>query len=446
MEEKLKNMIRKIQMVDISKIHPYENNPRNNDKAVPKIVESIKRYGFNVPITVDKNGTIATGHTRYKAALRLGLKEVPVIYLNDLTKEEIDAWRLVDNKTSELATWDEDKLNLELKQLLDLKIDLSDFGFPGEDKMLEKVHEDNYLPNPPANPKTCKGDIYQLGEHRLICGDATSKADMEALLGTEKIDLVVTDPPYNVDYEGASKFTNGKSTKTRNATRPTDRILNDNMDESSFRKFLLDVFTNTYFCMKSGGVFYVFHSDNHGLSFRYCLEQVGLETRQCIIWEKNSFTMGRQDYQWRHEPVLYGWKEGAAHYFINDRTQDTVVDLERTDLNKKSKKELIDLIKNIEEKDSEATTVIKEDKPLHNDLHPTMKPIRLLARFIANSSRKGEIVLDQFGGSGSTMMACEQTGRKCRMIELDPAYCDVIVDRWEKATGEKAELIRKGTK
>lgn len=156
--------------------------------------------------------------------------------------------------------------------------------------------------------------------------------------------------------------------------------------------------------------------------------------------------MGRQDYQWRHEPVLYGWKEGAAHYFINDRTQDTVVDLERTDLNKKSKKELIDLIKNIEEKDSEATTVIKEDKPLHNDLHPTMKPIRLLARFIANSSRKGEIVLDQFGGSGSTMMACEQTGRKCRMVELDPAYCDVIVDRWEKATGEKAELIRKGTK
>lgn len=156
--------------------------------------------------------------------------------------------------------------------------------------------------------------------------------------------------------------------------------------------------------------------------------------------------MGRQDYQWRHEPALYGWKEGAAHYFINDRTQDTVVDLERTDLNKKSKKELIDLIKNIEEKDSEVTTVIKEDKPLHNDLHPTMKPIRLLARFIANSSRKGEIVLDQFGGSGSTMMACEQTGRKCRMIELDPAYCDVIVDRWEKATGEKAELIRKGTK
>lgn len=253
MEEKLKNTIRKIQMVDISKIHPYENNPRNNDKAVPKIVESIKRYGFNVPITVDKNGIIATGHTRYKAALRLGLKEVPVIYLNDLTKEEIDAWRLVDNKTSELATWDEDKLNLELKQLLDLKIDLSDFGFPGEDKMLEKVHEDNYLPNPPANPKTCKGDIYQLGEHRLICGDATSKADMKALLGTEKIDLVVTDPPYNVDYEGTSKFTNCKSTKTRNATRPTDRILNDNMDEASFRKFLLDVFNNMYPFVKEGG-------------------------------------------------------------------------------------------------------------------------------------------------------------------------------------------------
>lgn len=444
MEEKLKNTIRKIQMVDISKIHPYENNPRNNDKAVPKIVESIKRYGFNVPITVDKNGIIATGHTRYKAALRLGLKEVPVIYLDDLTKEQIDAWRLVDNKTSELVTWDEDKLNLELKSLLDLKVDLSAFGFPEEDKLLEKVHEDDYFPELPKKPKTKRGDIYQLGNHKLICGDATSKKDLEDLLGTEKIDLVVTDPPYNVDYEGVSKFTNGKSTKTRNANRPTDKILNDNMDESAFRKFLFDAFTNTNRCLKSGGVFYVFHSDNHGLSFRYCLEQVGLETRQCIIWEKNSFTMGRQDYQRRHEPALYGWKEGAAHYFIDDRTQDTVIDLERTDLNKKSKKELVELVKKLEEKESEATTVIKEDKPLHNDLHPTMKPIRLLARFIANSSRKGELVLDQFGGSGSTLIACEETGRKCRMMELDPGYCDVIVDRWEMFTGNKAELIKKG--
>lgn len=177
------------------------------------------------------------------------------------------------------------------------------------------------------------------------------------------------------------------------------------------------------------------------MSFRLSLEKAGLEVRQCLIWEKNSFTLGRQDYQWRHEPVLYGWKEGAGHYFINDRSQDTIMDVDRLELSDKSKKELIEIIEVLRKQSIVPTTILRENKPLHNDLHPTMKPIRLLARFIANSSKNGDVVLDQFGGSGSTLIACEQTGRKCRMMELDPAYVDAIIQRYEKFTGGKAEKI-----
>lgn len=438
MEDKIKQTMRKVQMVDIAKLHPYENNPRNNEKAVPKIAESIKRYGFNVPITADRNGVIATGHTRYKAALSLGLREVPVIYLDDLDESEIAAWRLVDNKTGEIATWEEDKLNLELKALLGLKVDLSDFGFPGEDKMLEQVREDDFMPVLPKEPRSRRGDIYLLGDHVLMCGDATSEEDMAKLMGGKLADLTVTDPPYNVDYEGSNRTKEGSKAKRRNSSRPSDKILNDNMDEQSFRAFLGDSFESMRNHLREGGVFYIWHSENHGLSFRLSLEAAGLEVRQCLIWEKNSFTLGRQDYQWRHEPVLYGWKDGAGHYFIDDRSQDTVLDVDKLDLSAKSKKELIGIIEAMRKSPPVQTTVIHEDKPLHNDLHPTMKPIRLLARLIANSSRRGDVVLDQFGGSGSTLIACEETGRRCRMMELDPAYVDVIVDRYQKFTGRKA--------
>lgn len=444
MEDKIKQTMRKVQMVAIAKLHPYENNPRNNEKAVPKIAESIKRYGFNVPITADRNGVIATGHTRYKAALSLGLREVPVIYLDDLDESEIAAWRLVDNKTGEIATWEEDKLNLELKALLGLKVDLSDFGFPGEDKMLEQVREDDFMPVLPKEPRSRRGDIYLLGDHVLMCGDATSEEDMAKLMGGKLADLTVTDPPYNVDYEGSNRTKEGSKAKRRNSSRPSDKILNDNMDEQSFRTFLGDSFEAMRNHLREGGVFYIWHSENHGLSFRLSLEAAGLEVRQCLIWEKNSFTLGRQDYQWRHEPVLYGWKDGAGHYFIDDRSQDTVLDVDKLDLSAKSKKELIGIIEAMRKSPPVQTTVIHEDKPLHNDLHPTMKPIRLLARLIANSSRRGDVVLDQFGGSGSTLIACEETGRRCRMMELDPAYVDVIVDRYQKFTGRKA--IKQGGK
>lgn len=253
MEEKIKGSLRKIQMVDVSKLKPYENNPRNNDKAAPKIAESIKRYGFNVPITADRNGVIATGHTRYKAALLLGMKQVPVIYLDDLGEEEITAWRLVDNKTGEIATWDEDKLNLELKTLLSMKVDLSGFGFPGEDKILEQVREDGFDPVLPKKPKSKRGDLYKLGDHVLMCGDATDASNMAKLMGGLQADLVVTDPPYNVDYEGSNKTKSGAKAKRRNSQRPSDRILNDNMDEEAFRAFLMDSFSAMKSSLRAGG-------------------------------------------------------------------------------------------------------------------------------------------------------------------------------------------------
>ena len=253
MEEKIKGSLRKIQMVDVSKLKPYENNPRSNDKAVPKIAESIRRYGFNVPITADRNGVIATGHTRYKAALSLGMKQVPVIYLDDLDEGEIAAWRLVDNKTGEIATWDEDKLNLELKALLSMKVDLSEFGFPGEDKILEQVREDDFVPILPKNPISKKGDIYKLGDHRLMCGDATNADDMARLMDGSQSDLVVTDQPYNGDYEGSNKTKSGAKAKKRNFRRPSDRILNDNMDEEAFRVFLVDSFSAMKSSLRAGG-------------------------------------------------------------------------------------------------------------------------------------------------------------------------------------------------
>ncbi len=423
----------KIEMWPVERLRPYVNNPRKNDKAVKKVAESIQQFGFNVPITVDKDGVIATGHTRLKAAILLGLTEVPVIVLADLNEEQIKAWRLVDNKTSEFAEWDFDKLAEELKSITN--IDLSSFNFKTEDPA-GGLHEDDYEIDLPKKPKSKRGDIYILGPHRVMCGDATDPDDVRKLTNMEAVDLWVTDPPYNVNYGGR-----GKQYKEKGGYQcgMDDRtILNDSMDEGRFLQFLKDSFGPARDALKPGGAFYVFHSDSHGGTFRGALESEGLTVRQCLIWKKNSLVLGRQDYQWIHEPCLYGWKDGAGHYFINDRGFTTVWDSgEGPALDKMSKPELIKLVKNLTEP-KEAVSLIEEDKPAKNELHPTMKPIRLIGRLIANSSRKGECVLDTFGGSGSTLIAAEQLGRKCYMMELDPKYVDVIVDRWETFTGEKA--------
>ena len=411
----------------LDEIKPYERNPRKNDEAVKYVAASIKEFGFKVPLVIDSDGVIVCGHTRYKAAQELGLPTVPCIMADDLTPEQIKAFRLADNKTAEIATWDDELLSGELADILD--IDMGDFGFGLDDEEEEEpeVTDDNYNVAAPEVPNAKRGDIYQLGDHRLMCGDATDADDVATLMNGIEADLLVTDPPYNVDYAGTK---NGEDR----------RILNDKQEENNFLEFLEDALTNAREAMKSGAVFYIWHADNQGLAFRSACENIGFHVRQCIIWNKNSFTIGRQDYQWKHEPCLYGWKDGAAHYFLDSRSEATVIEDKLPDVDKMKKPELVELLKKIYA-DKVSATVINEDKPARNDLHPTMKPLPLMGRLIKNSSKQGEVVLDLFGGSGSTLMACEQLNRKCYTMELDPKYVDVIIDRWKEFTGKEAVKV-----
>ena len=381
--------------IALKDLKPYENNPRKNDDAVKYVAESIKEFGFKVPIVIDKNNVIVAGHTRYKAAKKLKMSEVPCIIADDLTDEQIKAFRLADNKVAEKAEWDFDLLNAELDDIIDLDMEL--FGF--EDALqddAEEAVEDEFEVELPAEPKSKLGDIYQLGNNRLMCGDSTVLEDVEKLMGGEQADMLLTDPPYNVNYEGK--------------TKDKLKIKNDQMGNDNFRQFLTDAFSNADMFMKPGAVFYIWHADSEGYNFRGACFDAGWTVRQCLIWNKNSMVMGRQDYQWKHEPCLYGWKEGAGHLWASDRKQ---------------------------------TTVINFDKPTRNDMHPTMKPIPLFDYQIKNNTKGGDVVLDLFGGSGTTIMACEQNGRRGYSMEYDPRYVDVIVDRWEKFTGAKAVLLNK---
>ena len=354
------------------------------------------------PIVIDRDGVIVIGHCRALAAQKLGMEEVPCVCVDDLTPEQVNALRLVDNKSNE-SDWDFDLLADELPG-----IDLSAFDFDWglRDELDTSVVEDNYDPVLPAEPKSKLGDVYQLGDHRLMCGDSTSLADVQKLVGWAQMDLLLTDPPYNVDYQGTA-----------------GKIKNDNMEDTAFRRFLTDAFSNAAMVMKPGAPFYIWHADSEGYNFRGACRDAMLRVRQCLIWVKNSLVMGRQDFQWKHEPCLYGeseieeeahepclygWTEGKKHYFFKNRRQ---------------------------------TTVLNFDKPVKSAEHPTMKPIKLFDYQMQCSSKPGENVLDLFAGSGTTIMAAEQNGRHAYCMEFDPKYADVIIDRWEKFTGKKAVLI-----
>lgn len=411
----------------ISEIIPYVNNPRNNELAVDAVASSIKNFGFKVPIVIDGGNEIINGHTRILAAKKLGMEEVPTIVADDLTDEQIKAFRLADNKVGELATWDEELLQAELEELSGLSVDMSQYGFTDEDfqDVENQVEEDDYEEELPEEPRTKYGEVYQLGNHRMMVGDSTKPEDVAKLMNGEKLNLLVTDPPYNVAYEGGTKE---KLT-----------IKNDSMEDGAFRAFLTDAFTAADAVMEPGAAFYVWHADSEGFNFRAAVKEVGWLMKQTLIWVKSSLVLGRQDYQWQHEPVLYGWKDGAAHYFTFDRTQTTVIE-DRPNINKMTKEELKDYIAEIEAAQG-PSTIIREKKPTANREHPTMKPIKLLARNVANSSKKGQNVGDFFGGSGSTLITCEQLDRKCFTMELDPRYADVIIDRWQKLTGETAVKV-----
>lgn len=362
---------------------------------------------------------ILAGHGRVEAAKEMGIEEVPCRKITNLTQDQKKAYILADNKLSDMAGWDEELLREELASIT---LDMSDFGF---DEIIEEdteLVEDNFDETEDKVEAVAKtGELYQLGEHRLLCGDSTSEEDVWHLMQGDVADLVVTDPPYNVGYVG------------KTADQLT--IQNDNMSEAEFADFLSGAFGNMSGVLKEGGAFYVWHSPAEVVAFKTTLEESGLPVRQELVWNKNHFVMGRSDYQPKHEPCFYGWKTGAAHYFTGNRSFTTVIDDKPIKYEALSKEEAVKMLKKVMAVES---TVMEFKRPTKSLEHPTMKPLDLIGYQIKNSSKPGEIVLDPFGGSGSTLMACEQLGRKCRMMELDPHYVDVIIARWEKMTGKKA--------
>lgn len=425
----------KVEYIDTGELKPYENNAKiHTDAQIEQIARSIQEFGMNDPIAVWKDNEIIEGHGRLLACQKLGIKEVPIIRLDGLSDEQRRAYMNVHNQLTMNTGFDIELLAKELGRIE--KIDMAKFGFDISSMEPEdgEVVEDDYTEPEQIQPKTKLGDIYRLGDHILMCGDSTNEDDVRRLCGGGLADLLITDPPYNVDL-GITDIEEAKKRRRR-----TDglQIQNDAMSAEDFRKFLIKAMSNAEKVMRAGAVYYIWHADSNGMLFREVVEEVGLPLRQNLIWVKNALVLGRQDYQWRHEPCLYGWKPGAGHYFTDSRAESTVWD-DSPDLEHISKADAIELLRTIYER--VATSTIYENRPTTSKLHPTMKPVTLIGYQIANSSRRGETVLDLFGGSGTTLIACEQLGRKCRMMEYDPHYADVIIDRWEKFTGGKAERI-----
>ena len=400
-----------IEEIDIDCLVPYENNAKEHTRAQIDAVEaSIKEFGFRNPVIVWRNADgmleVVAGHARITAAKNLGMKKVPCVSCDDLSDAQRRAYTLVDNQTTMMTGWDSDMLAYELDVLSD-EFDMTSLGFTDEMVgMADEVEaEDDEMPEV-VECRAKRGEIWQLGAHRIMCGDSTCREDVEKLVGGGFCDLLLTDPPYNV-----ALGQHMRPSELKQLHRRTDGLVIENdswEDEDAFVQFLKSAFDNAMAALNPGAAFYIWHADNQRMNFLKACEQSGMTIRECLVWAKNTFALGRQDYQWRHEPCLYGWKDGAAHNWYSDRKQSTVLEF---------------------------------DKPTANAEHPTMKPVGLMAYLIQNSTKRGDTVLDVFGGSGSTLIACEETGRKCLSMELDPHYCDVIIARWEELTGEKAVLV-----
>ena len=405
-------------MWPLERLVPYERNARTHSpEQVAQIVASIREFGFTNPLLVDGADGILAGHGRLAAAKDMGLAEIPVIVLDHLSAEQRRAYILADNKLALNAGWDDDLLRMELGDLQLADFDLSLLGWsedelavlmPEAEELPPEDADADAVPEPPAEPITKPGDVWILGKHRVMCGDSTSIEAVELLMAGGKVDLLLTDPPYNV---ALGMDETPEEAKKRNRRTDGLTIQNDKMSDDDFRQFLRDVYSAADAVMNPGAVFYIWHADSEGYNFRGAARDVSWHVRQCLIWNKNSLVMGRQDYHWKHEPCLYGWKEGAAHYWGSDRTQTTVLDF---------------------------------NKPSRNGKHPTMKPVELFQYQLENSSKRKSVVLDLFGGSGTTAIACEKTGRQARLMELDPRYCDVIVKRWQAFTGKTATLQATG--
>ena len=398
-----------MQLVPLSKLVPYVNNARTHSpKQLAKLRSSLREFGFINPVIIDRDFNVIAGHGRIAAAKEEGITEVPCVFVDYLTEAQKKAYILADNRMALDAGWDEELLRIEIESLQGADFDVSLTGF-GEDEIAdlfagdgEKDVKDDDFDLSAALEKAAfveRGDIWTVGRHRLMCGDATSAEDMAALMDGKKANLIVTDPPYNVAFKSGSGLS----------------IQNDSMENGEFYTFLYNSFQNMVEHLESGGAAYVFHADTEGLNFRKAFVDAGFHLAGVCIWVKNSLVLGRSDYQWQHEPVLYGFLKNGKHPWYSDRKQ---------------------------------TTIWNYDKPKRNKNHPTSKPLDLLGYPICNSSQENAIVLDTFGGSGSTMMACEQTNRICHMMELDEKYASVILRRYVEDTGdsENVYVVRGGEK
>lgn len=396
----------KTEIVSIDSIQFDPANVRKHgEKNLATIKASLSRFGQQKPIVVDANGVVRAGNGTLAAMKALGWKEVAIVR-SPLAGAEATAYAIADNRTAELAEWDEDAL---AQTLAALQIEDEDLAIASGFDLKEiealtapdEVVEDE-VPEPPEDPITKPGDLWILGEHRLLCGDSTKAEDVERLMAGAKADLMLTDPPYNVAL-GMNETP--EEAKARNRRTDGKIVANDSMSDADFREFLVSCFGCGFVYMKPGASFYIWHADSEGFNFRGAIRDCGEKVRQCLIWAKDVLVMGRQDYQWQHEPCLYGWKDGAAHGWYSDRKQ---------------------------------TTLLRFDRPSRNQEHPTMKPVGLFAYLMGNSTAPQGLAYDPFLGSGTTLIAAEQLGRKCYGMEISPAYCDVIVKRWETLTGKKA--------
>lgn len=392
----------KIEKVAIDEVMPYAGNPRKNEAAVTKVAASLQEFGWQQPIVVDSEMVIIAGHTRWQAARQLAMTHVPVLVAEGLTPVQVKAYRLADNRTHEESGWDKDLLAIELGELSKLDFDLSITGFNPEeiqglmalaDAVADGLTDEDAYSEAPEYPVSVVGDIWLLGRHRVMCGDSTHIDNVDRLIAGQLADMVFTDPPYNVDYEGY--------------TKEKLKIARDNMSDDQFYAFLLDVFASHLAAIKKGASMYVCHGSVYQREFQNALEANGFLIRNQIIWAKNHFAWGYGRYKFKHEPIFYCYQKDQNDSWYGDKAQSTLWQI---------------------------------DKPIANRLHPTMKPVALIEIALKNSSKAGDIVLDLFGGSGSTLIACEKTGRNARLMELDPKYCDVIVKRWQEFTGQKATL------
>lgn len=436
----------KIRQVPVGRLKGYERNSRTHSEAqIGAIVESIRRFGFTNPILVAEDMTILAGHGRLEAARSLGLEKVPCVVLAHLSDAERRAYVIADNKLAELAGWDQDLLRLELGELRDLEFDLGVIGFSDDELALLFLEDDNVeaVGNtdddavPPTEPGWVSrlGDVWICGDHRVACGSSTDEAAVERLIAGRSVDCVWTDPPYNVAYEAEGHTA----------------IVNDDLSDGEFAELLRGAFGLAFESMRPGAPLYVAHADTEGLAFRREFARAGFKLSGCLIWVKPSLVLGRSDYQWRHEPILYGWKPGAAHSWYGGRKKTTVREAEDFPCVVTDEAVVVDAgetMLRISGPDLEieelAGTVVRMPSPKRNADHPTMKPVSLILSHLKNSSLRGDAVYDPFGGSGSTLIACQKIGRQARLMELEPKYCDVIVRRWQDFTGEAAVLERNG--